>query len=332
MASLVIPDKQTEKLLSMSPGEQVEWIKKSMGVKTFIKPRRCWLDTKSKFLNRTLGSEELGIAYGKSITFAGPFSSGKSLLGYLLCGMAQEDGAQIGIVDIENSLDHQHVKHTCGLNCGKPLPNGGYSKIALFQPEIGVFGGKQKKGMPSPKAVRLQTAEELFKQTEHWMIMQRRLRPEGKVCVMVDSTTAIEPEEELLHELDEQNMRTGLSLPKFLNRLTKRWTQVALNCNAIIIYIAQLRINPQQMFGNPEVIPGGNGILFYPSSINKVRRMKKGLMIQSGTPVGLMSVITNMKNKMGGGSVEGLKCGFKAKFQEYDWKFMSVKKLESELD
>jgi RecA/RadA recombinase len=171
--------------------------------------------------------------------------------------------------------------------------------------------GKRKTTM----AVRLQTAEELFTAGERWMLLQRTFNPNCKIAMIVDSTTAAIPEEEMLGGFTNQNMRTRVSPAVFLNQLTKRWNQIALNCNAIVIYIAQLRINPNQMYGNPERIPGGNGILFYPSIVNKVKR------------VGLQSIITNYKNKVGGGSIEGLKCGFQAHFQESRWKFLSAAKL-----
>lgn len=158
--------------------------------------------------------------------------------------------------------------------------------------------------------------------------MQRSINPKCKLCVLVDSTTAIIPEEEMVAGFDKSTMRSNLSLPVFLNRLTKHWNQLALNTNAIVIYVSQLRINPAQLYGNPERIPGGNGVLFYPSIVNKVKRVKGGLILDAGgAPVGLQSVITNMKNKMGGNSTEGLKCGFQAMFHEPKWKFMSSKDL-----
>lgn len=313
---------------TMSPREQTLFLKKSLGYEVFDPPSRAWLDTGSRKFNRTLGSAELGIAYGKTYTLAGKPSSGKSLLAALIAGLAQKDKAKIGWVDVENSADGKWFK-VQGLNPGRMYADGTMENIALFRPELGVFGKRKKAGAE----IRLQAAEELFDLAERWMIMQRQYnRDNCKLCMVVDSTTAIEPMDELQAGLSGQNMRTKMLAP-FLNLLTKRWNKVAFNTNAIIIYICQLRNNPMQMFGNPEYIPGGAGVLYYPSSINKVKRARKGGLLYdaAGQPIGIASVITNIKNKVGGGSIEGAKVGFQAALNEYDWRFMGAKALDSKM-
>jgi RecA/RadA recombinase len=326
--TLLEPDESTRKLMKLNASEQVDYIRKSLGWQTYEKPGKLWLDTTkyggSPRLNRVFGSEEFGIRYGKTITLAGPFSSGKTMLANFIAGMAQQDGAKVGYLDIENSSDSDWSR-IHGLRFGK-REGRGWTKVALFQPEVGIFGKTKRQ---ASMAVRLQTAEELFTAGERWMLLQRTFNPNCKIAMIVDSTTAAIPEEEMLGGFTNQNMRTRVSPAVFLNQLTKRWNQIALNCNAIVIYIAQLRINPNQMYGNPERIPGGNGILFYPSIVNKVKRVKGGLIMdkRNENPVGLQSIITNYKNKVGGGSIEGLKCGFQAHFQESRWKFLSAAKL-----
>lgn len=314
----------TKTVAKMNAQEQVELIQKRLGYQTFERPPKVWLDTGSQMFNSVVGSKEKGIAYGKILTFAGMPSSGKTLLAAFIAGLAQGDGAQIGWVDVENSFDPTWVK-IHGLDPGQSI-GAGFEKVALFQPELGIFGKKKKN-----EVMRLQAAEELFASAEAWMVLQRELDPKCKLCVVVDSTTSVEPAEELEAGLTGQNMRTKMLAP-FLNLLSKRWKTVAFHTNAIVIFIAQLRKNPGQLFGNPEYIPGGNGVLFYPSVICKVRRTKGGLIVKNGRPIGVKSTITNVKNKAGEGSVEGLRCGFKAAFHDFDWRFMSAEKLENEKD
>lgn len=312
---------------SMSAGEQVAFIKKELGYTTLEKPPRFWLKTKSRRLNGTMGSRKKGIPYGKCIVLAGDYSSGKTMVGTYLCGEGQRDGADIGYVDVENSSDARWAKKMGGLDFGKEIAPGVWEKVALFQPEVGVFGRTKKQ---NNLLTRLQTAEELLTMAERWMLLQRQLKPQGKRILLVDSTTAIVPEEEMLAGMDKANMRTQLSLPIILNRLTKRWNQVALNTNTLIIYISQIRIDPMAMFGNPERIPGGKGLLFYPSIICQLRRANKGGNVKSpeGNVIGLRSVIKNLKNKAGSGSTEGKSCGFKAMFHKNSWQFMSAKDLK----
>lgn len=305
----------------------VSSIKKELGYKTMARPEAAWLDTGSPRLNRVLGSEEYGIRYGKIIVICGDWSSGKTLLGNKLCGLAQADGAEVGYGDIENSVDPPFAKKMSGLDFGKELGPGLYENVALFQPEVGIFGKTKKQ--PSLK-VRLETAEELFNLMEKWMLKSYELNPKGKRVLLIDSTTAVSPEEELAKDVDEQNMRTKMSLPMFLNMLLKRWQHVALNTNTLVILISQIRIDPMAMFGNPERLPGGKGLHFYPAVIVQSKRARKGgtILDSNGDVIGLRSILTNLKNKTGWGSVERKKCGMKAYFTKNKWKFLPAKVMD----
>lgn len=312
----------------MNAAEQIKLLKKTLGYQTFDRPKVTWLDTGSPRLNSVLGSKEFGLRYGTMVVVCGDWSSGKTLLTTKLAGLAQADGADIGYGDIENSVDPAFAKRMGGLDFGKQLGDSLFENVALFQPSIGIFGKTKKQ--PTLK-VRLQSAEELFNMMEKWMLMQQEINPKGKRVLVVDSTTAISPEEELAKDIDEQNMRTQMSLPMFLNKLLKRWQHVALNTNTLILLISQIRIDPMAMFGNPERLPGGKGLHFYPAVIAQLRRASKGgtILDGQGEVIGLRSTITNLKNKTGWGSVEHRKCGMKAFFIRNKWKFLPPKKVKA---
>lgn len=339
-----------KKLSEQSAVAQIEFLKKRLGFVTYAKPPEVWLKTGSKMLNSVLGSRDRGVPYGKIITLAGKFSSGKTLLMLRLLGKAQQDGAIVALVDVENSFDPEHAKKQ-GLDPGEPVLNEngevvGYSKLFLFRPEMGVFGktGRQKakerkKGKPKKVKVedevlevqelddnvRQQTAEELFELVKRWMVLQRQMNANCKLALGIDSTTGIQPEEELSAGLIDQNMRTRLSLANFLNQLTKDLVGLALNTNCLTILVSQLRTNPTKVFQNPDYVPGGNGVLFYPSSICWMRRIKN--VRQKGKVVGLESVIVNKKNKMGAGSVENCECGIRSFYESQDWQFLPVEEI-----
>ena len=336
------------KLRGLTGAEQVLAIKKAMGFQTFEKPPKYWLDLRNRIFNRTVGSEEKGISYGKTIVFAGLQSSGKTLTAAKIAGYAQQDGAKPAWIDLEDSFDPRWVK-IHGLDPGKAIRNDegriiGFEKLAFFRPEFVLIGKtiKQKKSETDAQYAkrkekvkqefRMEYAEETFDQAEEWMKGQRFTDPKGKIALVVDSTTAAVPEMEEQAGFSDRNMRTKLSHAEFLNGLTKKWNKLAPNVNAIIIYIAQLRINPMEQFGDPEYIPGGKGILLYPHSINKMNRVRGGLIKVADEVVGVQSQIRNIKNKVGGGSVECMKCGVRAMFQKNVWKFMSVKELKALVD
>jgi len=338
----------------MSAAEQVEYIKKGLGFVTFSRPPRYWLKTGSKRLNYVMGSRDVGIPYGKIVTLAGEPSSGKSLLGLRLVGKAQQDGAVVAWVDVENSFDAEWAKLQ-GLDPGEEVlgDNGellGYTKLALFQPAFGTFGKsrKEKKLEKEAKAqrgrkpskeeqsdasvmkTRLQTAEELLDSFEKWMILQRRLNPDVKIAAGLDSTTALQPAEEMEAGMAEQNMRTRLSLAPLLNLFTKDMVQLASNTNALVVLISQLRKNPTKMFGDPRYVPGGNGVLFYPSIICWMRRVRNVKV--KGSIVGLESIISNKKNKAGAGSVEYGECGARMMFNSSDWEFVEAEEMKKRED
>lgn len=335
---------QKSKNKSLSPGAAVQFIDKTLGVDSFVLPPKYWLNTKSNYLNKVMGSKKHGLAYGKMYTIAGPPSSGKSILATFIAGLAQRDGADVAWVDGENSFDRSHVRNQ-GLDPGHRIfkndPEGkpkviGYEKVALFYTLYGLFKTKlrtKKKGkLQSVIQERSETAEELFDRVEVWMKLRRKQNPKGKLCVVVDSTTSFSPEEEYIAGLANQNMRTRSSPAVFLNALTKRWINLALHTNALIILIAQLRTNPGKLFGDPQYITGGNGVIYYPSSINWMRRVKGGEVMQGGEQVGVKGVLTNKKNKVGGGSVEHKKCGYKCYFNKKNWWFGDIKEVKGEDD
>lgn len=309
--------------------DEVLAIKKALGYQTFEQPPRMWLDLGNPLLNSVLGSEDKGVAYGKCIAIAGIQSAGKTLLAAKIAGLAQQDGADVAWWDLEDSFDKSWV-FIHGLRAGKPIRNTageivGYSRIAYFHPEWGKYPRHKLLGSEP----RMSTAEEQAQQVTDWMRRRHKINPKGKLCVVVDSTTAAVPAEEMAGDFTDQNMRTKLLAP-FLNQLTKTWMSMAPAMNALVIYVSQLRVNPGQMFGNPEYMPGGKGIYFFPHVICTMRRVKNGEILQNGVQVGVKSILTNIKNKTGGGSVEHLKCGMKAYFNKPVWKFSTVKEIKGE--
>lgn len=314
--------KHKESRSKMSAAETAEYIKKALGYKAFEKPPAYYLNLGSRDANKVFGSPELGIAYGKMILIAGPPSSGKSAIAAWIMGLAQADGADAAWVDGENSYDERHVRHQ-GVNI---------SDVALFKPEYGVFGYTSKKKKNKLTNEDVEAAEDVFNRVETWFKLRRKMNPKGKLIAVIDSTTSFAPEEEIAAGLDEQNMRTKISPATFWNTVSKHWVPLALHTNAIIIFISQLRTNPGKMFGNPEYVTGGNGLQYYSSVVVWMRRKSDGAIFQKGKQVGIQGIISNRKNKAGGGSSERKKCGYKVILRKGKWKFMDAKKIKKEKD
>lgn len=304
-----------------------EQINKALGYKTLAKPPKWWLDTGYRRLNGVFGSKELGLSSGKIYLLAGKETSGKSVLAAFLAGIGQNKyHALVGWVDGEESWDDAHVRRQ------RLHP----SKVELFYPLYGTFGAsKKKKGKAKKKAMKLEEvepAENLFERVEIWMkLMRRKHKNKCRLILVVDSTNAFSPREEQDAGFTDQNMRTRTSPAVFLNTLTKRLGPLAVHTNAIVILISQLRTNPSKMFGNPDYIPGGGGMKYFPSSIVWMRRVKDGEIKQSGVQVGVKGLISNTKNKVGGGSKERRKAGYMAYFFKPKWKFTSADEIKGDL-
>ena len=249
--------------------------------------------------------------------------------------MAQAAGAKPAWVDAESdSYDPKHVRRQ-GLHSGKRIKdeNGrtiGYTKIALFSPKYGEFKLSKKEKKKKLNIEEVEPAEYMLTRVELWMkLMRKKYGDKCKLIVVIDSTNALSPKEEQEAGYIDANMRTKTSNAILLNTLTKRFAPLAVHTNAIVILISQLRTNPAKMFGNPDYIPGGGGLKYHPSCIVWMRRVKDGAIREGnqkkGRQIGVKGLMTNTKNKVGGGSIERRKCGYLAYFFKDNWKFVSSK-------
>lgn len=319
---------QAKPAVVLTAAEEMELIQKKAKHFTLERTVQCWLNTGNPMLNSVLGSREFGLAYGKMIEIYGPESHGKTMLSLLIAALAQKDGAKVGWMDLENSLDKAWVEAQ-GLV---------YDEVRKFKLKIltdkkaSKKQDKDKESTNGDGVARLETAQELFEEVELWMAYRKSVEPEGKILIVVDSVAAVLTEEEIDAGTTGQNMRTMMSLPSFLSKTLKKWVALAENYNAMIIFINQVRMKPGVKFGNPEYTPGGKAAKHYCSVRASVRRVKGGRIKQGQQTIGLRGIITNIKNKAGGGSVEGNQCGYETFFNKKRWRFPSVAQTKKEAD
>lgn len=299
-----------DKSTPMTAAEEVALIRKNLGHFVGEQTVAGWLNTGNKRLNAVLGSEELGIAYGKIIEIQGPNSNGKTLLALLVAALAQADGAKVGWADLENSFDKTWVEAQ-GVK---------FDQVAVFKPEVGIFG--------KDKSTRLHSAEELFREMEAWMKYHYKQNPKCKLLLVIDSISAILVEDEESGGFSAK-MSSSMGLPKFLSKLGRRWVGKAASYNCMMIFINQIRMAPMA-FGNPEKTTGGEAMKFYAHVRAKVRRVKDGRIMGMKKVIGLRGIIKNIKNKAGEGSLEGAECGFETRFGKRQWKFPSVEEIRKE--
>lgn len=94
------------------------------------------------------------------------------------------------------------------------------------------------------------------------------LRSKEIDIMVIDSVASLVPKDELEQTLEKATMaQTARLMSKALRKLT------ALNEKTVIIFINQLRTNPNASYGaNPEYTPGGKALGFYSSIRVEIRR------------------------------------------------------------
>ena len=292
------------------PSADIARIRKKLKHYVDEPPAPAWLDAGDRALNGALGSAELGIPFGRILELYGPTSHGKTMLALHLARRAQEAGAAVVWLDLENSYDDGWAARQ-GIDA---------TRVHVLRVQTGRFG-------KATGDSRLQSAEELFLEAEELVKLLHGRDDDWRGLVVVDSVAAILVEDEAKAGVADQNMRTSLSLARFLGPLLRRWAALCLNYRATMVCINQIRENPSAMFGNPEYTPGGRSLPFYASIRAEVRRVKQGRLVSLGKLVGLRGRIKNVKNKAGGDSVEGLDCGYVTRFDSGSWKFPPVKEV-----
>jgi RecA/RadA recombinase len=268
-------------------------VEKLLEYVTFEPSNRMWLTT-DPLLSGVLGSRDKGIPYGKILEVFGEEHGGKTLIVTYLAGLAQQDNAGVGRCDIEDSQDDAWDR-----------------KFGL-DPEQ-VFTVRPKLIVKKSGKVRLQSAEELFAETEEGF---HQVAKQGfkKQFWFVDSVAMLRTQMAIEAGV-AQNMRTRNDRSIFLSEKLPEWAGIAANYNATIVLVNQLRNKPGMVWGDPTDSPGGRALRHAASIRARVRR--KGppiLSTKTGRVIGLTAWIQNIKNKSGGGSTQGDVVGMKIRW------------------
>lgn len=309
-------------------------VQKVVQFSTFEQNIKFRLQTKHRHLQRVLGSEDAGIPYGKMIELSGLEHGGKTLIGLLLMMLAQLDGAHVGKMDLENS-DDEHWDKRIGINRDVMiLISPKLIKRKVEKEEDGKkkspFPKGRKSKMKASDPARIEGAEELFAEMEANMAA---LYEQGvkKQLWLIDSLAMLTTVKQIEAGSQGQTMNTNLDVPVFLAKELPKLSGMAANYNAAIVIINQLRNKIGMVFGDPFDTPGGRAVRHAFGNRTRVKRLKNGMLRQGQHVTGLVGILSNEKNKMGYGSVQSEKCGFKVSWrkEQIEFEFMSVKDAEA---
>lgn len=223
-----------------------------------------------------------GIPRGRFIQFAGAESSGKTLLS--LSTMAQwqkQDPKNWGIfIDAEYTFDRDWAEGL-GVDLDRLYVLKENSGVKIFE----FLVGKPHKELGKPKV-------------KPGVLDQAIASPgNGLGLIILDSIAAMIPPIEAIADVGKQNMAVmGRFLPAELRKLTP----LLADANVAMIGINQVRINPGQMYGNPEQSSGGSALKHACSQmVHLGKRSGKESWIMSGeTEIGCTVGVKIDKNKV----------------------------------
>ncbi|NOQ49819.1 MAG: recombinase RecA [Nitrosomonadaceae bacterium] len=197
-----------------------------------------------------------GMPRGRIVEAYGPPGCGKTTLGLHMISEAQRTGGLVAYVDLEHSLDLAYANAI-----GVDVPT-----VLLSQPSSGNEG--------------LKVVDELTLS--------------GTIdIIIVDSVSALVPEEELASPIDKQ--LPGLQAA-MMSRALRRLASRAAVSGTIIYFINQLRMKIGVMFGSPETTSGGEALKYYSTIRLDVRRREA---IKDGDVIlGATTEVKVVKNKV----------------------------------
>jgi RecA/RadA recombinase len=303
----------------------------------FLKAAHLWLDTGSRYLNGVLGSRRLGLPAGKMYEIQGKQHAGKTSLVMFLAALAQAIfGAFVIWVDLENSLTNERKEKGEFYNswAAKFKLDTTEDHFYRVYPKVLIARKIRKKGKKTLSKVGdiyIQAAESLFDEVELVMKEVKLKNPDRPIFVALDSVANIQTAMSGgTHE--EKNMRTQLDRAIFLSGALPKWQTLAYNFTAWIVFINQIRTKQGVVFGDPEYSPGGNALEHNAHIRAKMRPFKNGIIKDDDdNVVGARGTIVNIKNKAGGRSKMGRKCGYSASFLERGskmWNFNSYEEMK----
>lgn len=180
-----------------------------------------------------------GVPRGRVIEIYGPESSGKTTLALHILAEAQKQGGVGAFVDAEHALDPEYAKKI-GVNV---------EELLISQPD----SGEQA----------LQIVETLIRS--------------GEVdVVVVDSVAALAPQAEIAGEMGD--FQIGLQA-RMMSQALRKLSGIISKTKSVLVFLNQTRMKIGQLFGNPEITPGGLALKFYASvriELKRIAQIKKG--------------------------------------------------------
>jgi len=180
-----------------------------------------------------------GIPKGRVTEIYGPESSGKTTLTLQIIAQCQKEGGTCAFIDAEHALDPQYAEKL-GVNV---------DELLLSQPDTGEQALEVADMLVKSKSVDL---------------------------VIIDSVAALVPRAEIEGEMGDHHV--GLQA-RLMSQALRKITGNIQRSGATVVFINQIRMKIDVMFGSTETSNGGNALKFYSSvrlDIKRISSVKEG--------------------------------------------------------
>lgn len=202
-----------------------------------------------------------GLPKGRIVEIYGWESSGKTTLALHVIAEAQKAKGSCAFIDAEHAFDANYAK-SLGVNV---------DDLLVCQPDYG----------------------------EQALEFADQFVTSGLFSVVVvDSVAALIPKGELENNMGDSRMGAQARL---MSQACRKMVGTIHKTNTLVIFINQLREKIGVMFGNPEVVPGGNALKFYSSVRLDVRRSTtkdNSTTDSNGHTTGNLTKVKVIKNKV----------------------------------
>jgi len=197
-----------------------------------------------------------GVPKGRIMEIFGPESSGKTTLALQMLAKCQKEGKQVAFIDIENAFDPDYA-----VKMGVDI-----KQLLVSQPDSG--------------EAALDIVEKLC--------ISKQVS-----CIVIDSVAQLVPMSVAAKDIDgTANIATTARL---LSQTIPRISNAAARSDTVLIFINQIRMNVGQMYGNPEIAPGGKALKFAASIRLEIRGTKPE---ERNGQEGMIVRVTVKKNKI----------------------------------
>lgn len=203
-----------------------------------------WVPSGSTVLDTIISNKREGGGFpvGKIVEIYGESGSGKSLIASHAMANCQQMGGAAVYIDTEHAADFDFLR-TIGID-----PQGDFLYVAENR------------------------LEDIFQMVETVIEKTKENDEDKPVVVVVDSLAGAVPKNEIEGNYEKEGYNTDKAI--VLSQAMRKITGITSREDVLLLFTNQVRVDPEVMYGDPHVTPGGKAVDFHASVQVHMRESK----------------------------------------------------------